>query len=258
MRDKLEIDKRRKRFLFTLITAIFLLISPVLIFMNFLEQDRVEIYIDIFVAVILISGFVAIKTVDIDVIVYRMSHVLICSTLLYSAYIGAGKETVLFWIFMMPPLFFYFFGKREGLVWALIFYSVLLVIMLFPWMFSGYEYGHYMIPRFLIPSLLIIIISFGLESSRATFRRLLDEKNRKLLEEKKQLEKALKRIKTLSGLIPICSNCKKIRNDKGYWVQVETYVHKHSGANFSHSICPECGEKLYPEYHEKIDISDKN
>jgi len=54
-------------------------------------------------------------------------------------------------------------------------------------------------------------------------------------------------VKTLSGLLPICASCKKIRDDKGYWNQIESYIHKHSDAEFSHGICPECKEELYGE-----------
>ncbi|MDM8556420.1 response regulator [Desulfococcaceae bacterium HSG7] len=67
-----------------------------------------------------------------------------------------------------------------------------------------------------------------------------------------QLKGALKEIKTLSGLIPICANCKKIRDDKGYWQQVERYIKKHSDAEFSHSICPDCVSKLYVEFKEVV------
>ena len=68
-----------------------------------------------------------------------------------------------------------------------------------------------------------------------------------------RLEKALAEIKTLEGIVPICSNCKKIRDDAGYWKQIEAYIEQHSGASFSHSICPECTEKLYgnEEWYEK-------
>lgn len=62
-----------------------------------------------------------------------------------------------------------------------------------------------------------------------------------------KLNDALAKVKTLSGYLPICSSCKKIRDDSGYWNQIETYVKKHSEAQFSHSICPECSKKLYPE-----------
>ena len=62
-----------------------------------------------------------------------------------------------------------------------------------------------------------------------------------------ELQKSLETVKRLRGLLPICANCKKIRDDKGYWNQVETYVRDHSEADFTHSICPECEEKLYPD-----------
>ncbi|MDJ0876752.1 MAG: response regulator, partial [Desulfobacterales bacterium] len=57
---------------------------------------------------------------------------------------------------------------------------------------------------------------------------------------------ALKEIKILSGLLPICAACKKIRDDKGYWNQIESYINEHSEAEFSHSICPDCAQNLYP------------
>jgi len=61
------------------------------------------------------------------------------------------------------------------------------------------------------------------------------------------LESALYEVKKLSGLLPICASCKNIRDDKGYWKKIEAYIHEHSGAEFSHSICPECAKKLYPD-----------
>ena len=67
----------------------------------------------------------------------------------------------------------------------------------------------------------------------------------------RDLQRSLAEVKTLSGLLPICASCKKIRDDKGYWNQIEAYIHEHSGATFSHSICPDCTQKLYPEYNKK-------
>lgn len=62
-----------------------------------------------------------------------------------------------------------------------------------------------------------------------------------------ELQDALAEVKTLRGILPICSSCKKIRDDEGYWNQLETYIQEHSEAVFSHGICPECAKKLYPE-----------
>jgi len=61
------------------------------------------------------------------------------------------------------------------------------------------------------------------------------------------LQKALTEIKKLSGLLPICSICKKIRDDQGYWEQIESYIEKHADVDFSHGICPECAKKYYPD-----------
>jgi hypothetical protein len=79
----------------------------------------------------------------------------------------------------------------------------------------------------------------------------LEQKCERLI---RKLQNALSKIKTLNGLLPICANCKKIRDDKGYWNQVEDYIRKHSTAEFSHGICPDCARKLYPEFfNEKIE-----
>jgi hypothetical protein len=75
----------------------------------------------------------------------------------------------------------------------------------------------------------------------------LQSANAVLQEKNQDLEAAMTQIKTLSGLLPICMHCKKIRDDKGYWQKMETYIHKHSNAHFSHSICRECAEQHYPD-----------
>ena len=72
-----------------------------------------------------------------------------------------------------------------------------------------------------------------------------------LIQSKEIVEHLKRELNTLRGIIPICSACKKVRDDKGYWQQVEAYIRDRSEAEFSHSICPECTEKLYPEFVRK-------
>jgi PAS domain S-box-containing protein len=67
----------------------------------------------------------------------------------------------------------------------------------------------------------------------------------------RDLKQALENIQTLSGLLPICASCKKIRDDKGYWEAVEEYLLKHAKIRFSHGICPDCRDALYPELVRK-------
>jgi len=91
-----------------------------------------------------------------------------------------------------------------------------------------------------------------LTEKRAVAGSILDITARKQVEEQREelieaLQKALSEVKTLRGFLPICSYCKKIRDDKGYWDQIESYIHKHSDAEFSHGICPECAKKYFPD-----------
>ena len=69
-----------------------------------------------------------------------------------------------------------------------------------------------------------------------------------------KLERTLEEVETLRGIIPICTICKKIRDDKGYWEKIERYFKKHSLADFSHGICPDCAKKNYPEFYSEESI----
>lgn len=89
----------------------------------------------------------------------------------------------------------------------------------------------------------------GLSSGEdITERKRAEEEREKLIHE---IQEALGRVKQLSGLLPICSSCKKVRDDKGYWKQIEAYIRDHSDAEFTHSICPECMKKLYPDFADE-------
>lgn len=92
-----------------------------------------------------------------------------------------------------------------------------------------------------------ILWLFGLAGAMLSFRKINNETEQRndLID---KLQKAIGEVKTLEGFIPICSSCKKIRNDAGYWERIENYIKDRSDAEFSHSICPECARKLYPEF----------
>lgn len=100
----------------------------------------------------------------------------------------------------------------------------------------------------------LVIIHQGVSETRS--RRLAEQELQKHYEQLEDLvmkrtadlQKALSEVKLLSGFIPICASCKNIRDDKGYWSQIETYIQQHSEAEFSHSICPDCAKKLYPKF----------
>jgi hypothetical protein len=90
--------------------------------------------------------------------------------------------------------------------------------------------------------LFLAIVGIFKEKRRLMERRRAENEREQLIEE---LQEALSRVRTLSGLLPICSSCKKIRDDRGYWNQIEAYISDHSEAEFTHGICPECMKNLY-------------
>ena len=105
-----------------------------------------------------------------------------------------------------------------------------------------------------IASLIVFSSTIGSELER----RMRDIAERKRVQEERekliaQLQEALSRVKLLSGMLPICAHCKKVRDDKGYWNQIEVFVREHSEAEFSHGICPECLKSLYPDIYEKVE-----
>ena len=82
----------------------------------------------------------------------------------------------------------------------------------------------------------------------ALYKNMAEKERKKLI---KELQDSLAKVKQLTGLLPICANCKDIRNDKGYYEQIEKYISGHSDAEFSHGICPKCAKKLYPDIYDE-------
>jgi len=101
---------------------------------------------------------------------------------------------------------------------------------------SGVQYSTAIIPFWNATARLVYFMSF-------TFL---------LAYSQEQLRQSKEEVKRLSGLLPICASCKKIRNDEGYWQEIESYLHRHSDTRFSHGICPECAKKLYPEFADDL------
>ncbi len=110
------------------------------------------------------------------------------------------------------------------------------------------------IDKYILKPVDVEVLFSALETCAETvmLERKIQEQAREKDELIAKLQDALDNIKKLSGLLPICSSCKKIRDDKGYWNQIERYIAEHSEAEFSHGICPECVKKLYPQYKHLI------
>jgi two-component system sensor histidine kinase VicK len=86
---------------------------------------------------------------------------------------------------------------------------------------------------------------------KAVFNDMVEKRQQREQERERligDLQEAIAKVKVLSGMLPICASCKNIRDDQGYWKQIESYIQEHSEAEFTHGLCPECAHKLYPEF----------
>ena len=144
-------------------------------------------------------------------------------------------------------------AKFEKNIFSLIILSIVLTIgaeLVFTFYVSVYGFsnlvGHYLkiISFYLIYR---AIIEAGLKKPYSLLFRNLKQNEATPREERNKLRDTLEQVNVLSGLLPICARCKKVRDDKGYWNQIETYIRNHSDAKFTHGICPECAEKLYSD-----------
>jgi hypothetical protein len=154
-----------------------------------------------------------------------------------------GYEIALSLFYVIPiSIAAWFGGKRQGIVISTLSFITIAVTDFV----AGKVYTNSVTEfwNLLMHLSLFVIVSLLVSRLKVEF-----DVHKKLIVE---LQEALGEVKQLSGLLPICASCKKIRDDTGYWNQIETYISKHSEATFSHSICPECIKKLYPELADEI------
>lgn len=240
-------EAQRKRRFFGLLVLIGIPVVLIFAGLDYLEEDYIELVIDGVIGATILASLFAIWRLNADRVVYLFGLNLINAAMLYNVSIGAGEESALYWILITPLLLYFFLERRDASVSMAGVTLVLLVLIFLPQTVAGYHYGTVQSVRFLVIFAFVIIMAYGLESSQRHFHALLKREHDKLVNEKNQLVKALEDIETLSGLLPICSQCKKIRDDAGYWHQVESYIKDRSRADFSHSICPDCARDLYPD-----------
>lgn len=205
---------------------------------------------------------------------------------LYIIMFGAVGSTTFVWSYAFPITTLFLLGSRRGFIALILFFVPMFIMLFFDDYFSFVTYYSYNLKlRFTLSLLVVSILSYLYqriienysEKLNHTMEELIKTKdniehkviertyevhqtNEMLLheiEERKKVEKeresliselqdALKEIRRLSGLLPICSSCKKIRNDEGDWEYLEVYISNRSEAEFTHGICPECTQRLYP------------
>jgi hypothetical protein len=211
------------------------------------------------------------------VIVYRANGFVFALLVLDMLIVGGEGGSKSQWINVYPLIMFFLLGEREGAVWAGgLLAASLAVLFAAPWFPGVYAYSADFAIRLAVVYTVVACATFGYEHSRRRYRdhlilereRLETEKqrlNQEISERERaerekerlihELQEALAQVQTLKGLVPICSHCHRIRDDKGFWNRLESYLQAHAGAQFSHGICPTCMTTHYPDLAEPDDPS---
>lgn len=172
---------------------------------------------------------------------------------------GGVDMSAFVWVLTYPLISLFLLGSRKGAVASLLMLLASIFMFLGGQVFSFMSlYPGSLIIRSVFAYLCIFLLAYIWETNRELVHKSLIESykvlsdtnrfNENLIEEQK---KAIEEIELLRGILPICANCKKVRNDSGYWEQVEEYFGSRSRAQFSHSICPDCVKHLYGDYLQK-------
>ncbi len=220
-----------------------LVVVPVLVgfgLEDILAGRSLAAVLDVLAATFLVACVVLLRRVPKGLNVFRAGVGFMSAFLLYFMWVGDNGGSSILWLFSLPPATLFLLGKREGLLWVGGGFAVILAMLFFPEWTGAQAFDRHTAVRFAFSYLVVGVISYALESLR-------DYYDRSLVAEHNRLKKALAEVNTLSGLLPICCECKQIRDDRGYWSKIESYISAHSDAEFSHGICPDCAHKLYPD-----------
>ncbi len=162
---------------------------------------------------------------------FRVVTLISLILVLYLTSIGGSDGFAFLWLYVLPLVVFFLFGKQEGVTWVLGSYAVLFA--LFVGDLGSHSYATDVGGRFLITYAIVSMLAYGLEAHRSRNHEALQT-------EKAALEDHLAQVNALRGMLPICAACKSVRDDHGYWNQIETYIRRHSYAELSRSLCPDC------------------
>ena len=208
-------DRTRKRQLTLWWTFFAIPFALYFAIVDFNAHQTVELVIDLTIAAVLIlCAFLLIK-LQIDDVVGHIELFLINAVMLYAVAIGGGGGGAWFWLFILPPMIFFFLERNEGIIWVVVLLFIATILIMKPQWLGTYEYPPEHHVEFMVTLIWSSAISLGIESSRHRFSKLLMLERDQVLEEKINTENAMKRVKTLQSLLPICAKCKKIRDDEG-------------------------------------------
>ncbi|MFH1706924.1 MAG: hypothetical protein ABIF71_03285 [Planctomycetota bacterium] len=197
------------------------------------------------------AGFLALALVVLNMLhrgdwVFRIVLAGFIAQLAYNTACGHDAGATLLWAYLLPALAYFLRGRIEGTGWVGAGFSVVAGLVWLPGAFGTYPYAAGVQVRFTATFIMVTVFTFLFELLRERSHRALERKSA-------DLEQALRDVNTLAGLLPICAQCKKVRDDKGYWNQIEQYLGAHAGTRFTHGLCPDCIRTLYPDMARQRD-----
>jgi hypothetical protein len=183
--------------------------------------------------------------------VYRANALVFALLILYLIAVGGDGGSRSLWIYVYPLVLVFVLGVNEGAIWvgALLVSAVGLMWSGLPGL-TVYAYPQGFKIRLVGMYAAISLATMAFEHSRRLYRDAMWREREKKAALIRELQASLAQVKTLKGLVPICANCHRIRDDQGFWNQLEGYLREHSDADFSHGICPACVKAFFPEFDD--------
>lgn len=238
--DNLDIDEKRKRAM--VVICAFAGIPLLLFFMygDALHNEKIGVVSNLGLAILLTTFLLFSRFVRNGVWFYRILAFGLTSVLMYNQYFGPSGDSSLVWLYIFPLGIFFVLGISEGITWYCLFTTVSMLLLFTPEIAGAAIYSDDMRIRHVCAYMIITFMALSFEFLRWYFYTQLEH-------EREKLKEAAEHVRTLNGLVPICSICKKIRDDKGYWNQLEQYLLDHTNAKLTHGICDDCYAKHYPK-----------
>lgn len=256
-----DLEVLRKFYLLNLILILGTIFLTLLGSIAFVQKDNVLGTANFLVLLFVLYLFFYLRRTKNYSIVVQIGTVVVGLFFLFHVAHGGANKTTYVWIFTYPLISLFLLGSWLGSLASFLLLALMCVVFAIGDRVAYFtSYKADLILRLITSYITVTLIALVMERVRHITQNRLRISKAELEEAVKGLEQAHKEkdglilelqhtideVKTLKGIIPICASCKKIRDDSGYWQQVEEYVKNHSDAEFSHGLCPECVKKLYP------------
>lgn len=257
-----DIEPLRKIFLLNSIIILGCFFLGVLGTLSLFQGYMVLVFVDFSFSFFLVLLFLYLRKTKNHMIVSCVGCIITGCFYFFLVVSSSGQGSTFMWSFSYPLITIFLLGIKIGTIYAIVLLGLnMFVFILGPQIDFLPYYPLDITIRFPLAYITIYFFSFAMEKVREVFQGRLQESRQQLAatvteldranSKKEQmisdLHQAMKEVQVLRGILPICSECKQIRNDKGYWQRIEQYIQEHSEAQFSHGLCPKCAKKLYPD-----------